>query len=91
MTLNDLAARSSSFNMRLHSLQGISIINWDKMKIPQKDRPALMGKMHRDAATWLYGYIAALVDRKLVDAGDAERMYCELLYLHEKHSSVVNS
>ncbi|ACO78799.1 hypothetical protein AvCA_26230 [Azotobacter vinelandii CA] len=91
MMLKDLAARSSSFNRRLNSLQGNSIMNWDKMKIPETDQATLLRRMHRDSTTWMYGYIAALVDRKLVGVGDAEQMYCELLYLHEKHSSVVNS
>ncbi|SEJ00945.1 hypothetical protein SAMN04244572_02428 [Azotobacter beijerinckii] len=91
MMLKDLAARSASFNMRLHSLQGISMLDWGRMKIPEEDRPALLRQMHRDSVVWLYGYIAALADRKFVDRGDAERMQCELLYLHEKHSSVANS
>ncbi|AJE21598.1 hypothetical protein [Azotobacter chroococcum] len=90
MTLKELAARSASFNTRLHSLQGISILDWERMRIPEEDRPALLRQMHRDSVVWLYGYIAALADRKLVDKGDAERMHCELLYLHEKHSSIVN-
>ncbi|NHN76182.1 hypothetical protein HA520_02610 [Azotobacter chroococcum] len=90
MTLKELAARSASFNVRLHNLQGVSIVDWGRMKIPEEDRPALLRQMHRDSVVWLYGYIAALADRKLVDKGDAERMHCELLYLHEKHSSIVN-
>lgn len=90
MMLKDLAARSAGFNMRLHSLQGISILDWERMKIPEEDRPALLRQMHRDSVIWLYGYIAALADRELVDKGDAERMHCELLYLHEKYSSVAH-
>jgi len=91
MTLDDLAARSAGFSRRLHSLQGgSSLMDWDKMRIPEKDKRVLLQQMHRDSVTWLYGYIAALADRKFIDAGDAERMQCELLYLHEKHSSLLN-
>lgn len=83
MTLKDLAARSASFNMRLRSLQGTLEPDWEKLNIAVEDQPALLRQIRRDSVLWLYGYIAALADKKLIDMGDAERMQCEVLDLKE--------
>lgn len=83
MTLKDLAARSASFNMRLRSLQGTLEPDWEKLNIAVEDQPALLRQIRRDSVLWLYGYIAALADKKLIDMADAERMQCEVLDLKE--------
>jgi hypothetical protein len=48
-----------------------------------EDRPALVRQTRRDSVLWLYGYIVALADKKLIDMGDAERMQCEILDLKD--------
>ncbi|ACO80141.1 hypothetical protein AvCA_40030 [Azotobacter vinelandii CA] len=83
MTLKDLAARSASFDMRLRSLQGSWEPDWERLRIGMDERPALLRQMRRDSVLWLYGYIVALADKKLVDVGDAERMQCEILDMRD--------
>ncbi|MEE4465328.1 hypothetical protein E0E54_10505 [Azotobacter chroococcum] len=83
MTLKDLAARSPSFDMRLRSLQGSWEPDWERLRIDVEDRPALVRQTRRDSVLWLYGYIVALADKKLIDVGDAERMQCEILDLKD--------
>ncbi|GAB3380497.1 hypothetical protein [Azotobacter armeniacus] len=83
MTLQDLAARSISFGMRLRSLQSTSEPDWERMRIAEEDRLVLLRKMHRDSVLWLYGYVAALADKKLIDMGNAEQMHYEILGIRD--------
>lgn len=83
MMLKDLAACSTSFNMCLRSLQGSWEPDWAKLKVAEEDRPAFLRQMRRDCALWLYGYIVALADKKLIAMGDAEQLQCEVLDLKD--------